>query len=70
MKCGHTCCVISKGLVPKNPQMILHSSLQGVHQRGFSLVAQTVNASAYNAGDQGSIPRPGRSPGEGNGTPL
>ena len=50
--------------------MILHSSLQGVHQRGSSLVAQTVNASAYNAGDQGSIPGPGRSPGEGNGTPL
>ena len=27
-------------------------------------------ASAYNAGDQGSIPGPGRSPGEGNGNPL
>ena len=27
-------------------------------------------ASAWNAGDQGSIPRSGRSPGEGNGTPL
>ena len=27
-------------------------------------------ASAYNAGDQGSIPGLGRSPGEGNGTPL
>ena len=27
-------------------------------------------ASAYNAGDLGSIPRSGRSPGEGNGTPL
>ena len=27
-------------------------------------------ASAYNAGDSGSIPRLGRSPGEGNGTPL
>ena len=35
-----------------------------------SLVAQTVNASAYNAGDPGSIPRLGRSPGEGNGNPL
>ena len=35
-----------------------------------SLVAQMVKASAYNAGDWGSIPGSGRSPGEGNGTPL
>ena len=34
-----------------------------------SLVAQTVK-SAYNAGDLGSIPGLGRSPGEGNGNPL
>ena len=27
-------------------------------------------ASAWNVGDQGSIPRLGRSPGEGNGNPL
>ena len=27
-------------------------------------------ASAYNAGDLGSIPESGRSPGEGNGNPL
>ena len=27
-------------------------------------------ASAYNAGDPGSIPGSGRAPGEGNGTPL
>ena len=27
-------------------------------------------ASAYNVGDLGSIPRLGRSPGEGNGNPL
>ena len=32
-------------------------------------MAQTVQ-SAYNAGDLGSIPGPGRSPGEGNGNPL
>ena len=37
---------------------------------GTSLVAQTVKASAYNAGDPGSIPGWGRSPGEGNGNPL
>ena len=35
-----------------------------------SLVPQTVKASAYNAGDPGSIPGSGRSPGEGNGNPL
>ena len=37
-----------------------------------SLVAQTVKAAAYNAGDpaMGLIPGSGRSPGEGNGTPL
>ena len=33
-------------------------------------MAQTVKASAYNAGDRGSIPGLGRSPGEGNGSPL
>ena len=34
------------------------------------LLAQTVKASAYNAGDPGLIPESGRSPGEGNSTPL
>ena len=39
--------------------------------RGFaSLVAQMVKLSACNAGDLGSIPGLGRSPGEGNGNPL
>ena len=32
-------------------------------------MAQTVKASAYNAGDLGSIPGLRRSPGEGNGNP-
>ena len=35
-----------------------------------SLVAQMVKASTCNAGDPGSIPGLGRSPGEGNGNPL
>ena len=35
-----------------------------------SLMTQTVKASAYNAGDPGSIPGLGGSPGEGNGNPL
>ena len=35
-----------------------------------SLVAQTRKVSALNVEDPGSIPRSGRSPGEGNGNPL
>ena len=35
-----------------------------------SLVVQMVKTSAYNAGDPGSIPGLGRSPGERNGNPL
>ena len=35
-----------------------------------SLVAQTVKNMPTNAGDLGSIPEWGRSPGEGNGNPL
>ena len=35
-----------------------------------SLVAQMVKESACNAGDPGSIPGLGRSPGGGNGNPL
>ena len=36
----------------------------------LSLVAQLAKESACNAGDLGSIPRLGRSPGEGKGYPL
>ena len=35
-----------------------------------SLVAQTIQASACNAADPGSLRGSGRSPGEGNGNPL
>ena len=35
-----------------------------------SLVAQMVKMTAYNAGDLGSVPGLGRSPGEENGNPL
>ena len=38
--------------------------------REFALVAQTVKESACNAGDLGSIPGSGRSPGVGDGNPL
>ena len=37
---------------------------------GFSLVAQMVKNLPANAGDPGSTPGSGRSPGEGNGYPL
>ena len=37
---------------------------------GACLVAQTVKKSSCNAGDWGSIPRSGRSPGKENGNPL
>ena len=36
----------------------------------LSTIGSEVKASACNAGDQGSIPGSGRSPGEGNGNPL
>ena len=41
-----------------------------LHFEIASLVAQMVKASAYNAGDPGSIPGLGRSPGKGIGNPL
>ena len=41
-----------------------------MNNKGTSLVAQMVKASAYNAGDLGSIPGLGISPGERNGNPL
>ena len=37
---------------------------------GTFLVAETVKAAAYNAGELGLILELGRSPGEGNGNPL
>ena len=43
----------------------------GLDSHRASLVAQIVkNESTYNAGDQGSVPGLGRSPGEGNGYML
>ena len=41
--------------------------LIGLH---YTLVAQMIKVSVCNAGDLGSIPGLGRSPGEGNGSPL
>ena len=45
------------------------TQLSDFHFRA-SLVAQSVKKFACGAGDQGSIPGSGRSPGEGNGNPL
>ena len=52
------------------------STLTGADSQIFTLSMQDFpggsdgKASAYNVGDLGSIPGSGRSPGEGNGTPL
>ena len=48
---------------------IMHVTILEVAQRGFPCGSDS-KASAYNAGDPGSIPGSGRSPGEGNGNPL
>ena len=56
-----------KNSLPRSGDRSLSDSFQFV---ATSLVAQTVKASSYNAGDLGSIPGLGRSPGEGNGNPL
>ena len=44
--------------------------LSSTHSQKCFLGDSDVKASAYNAGDLGSIPESGRSPGEGNGNPL
>ena len=51
-------------VAPSNNAMCYKSRFQGFPGGSEG------KASAYNAGDLGSIPRSGRSPGEGNGTPL
>ena len=49
------------------PRFCICNKLPG--EVGF-LGGSEVKASAWNAGDLGSIPGSGRSPGEGNGNPL
>ena len=44
--------------------------LAGMNPKVSPLLEPKVKASAWNAKDPGSIPELGRSPGEGNGTPL
>ena len=50
----------------KHEGAFVHAHLQS----WASLVAQMVKNSVANAGDLGLIPGSGRSPGEGNGSPL
>ena len=47
----------------------MYSVLFSLQQKGFPGGSDS-KASACNAGDPGSIPGSGRSPGEGNGNPL
>ena len=54
---------------------ILHFKSRGVlvnsiKRKIYRLGGSDGKASVYNAGDRGSIPGLGRSPGEGNGNPL
>ena len=46
------------------------NSIKLIYQHSMAVVAQLVKKSACSAGDLGSIPALGRSPGEGNGNPL
>ena len=68
--------VVSDSLQPHGllkPGLLVHHQLPEFTQThihwGFP-GGSDCKASACNAGDQGSIPRSGRSPGEGNGNPL
>ena len=55
------------GMVPFDT---VNHLIRACAHHGTSLVAQMVEASAYNGEDQGSVPGSGRSPREENGTPL
>ena len=55
----------------ESPQTIkAQANLTPTSRPWASLMAQRLKASACNAGDLGSIPESGRSPGEGTGNPL
>ena len=49
---------------------VLYQVVQVLNCYGLNSGGSEVKASASNAGDLGSIPGSGRSPGEGNGNPL
>ena len=67
-KCNSYVKTIFTGAI--KPILNLHSYLlSGSVQKSFPGGSDS-KASAYNAGDPGSIPGLGRSPGEGNGNPL
>jgi len=58
------------GLTKNNSFQIPISLSNSIMWYVKSQVAQMVKASVCNAGDSGSIPGSGRSPGEGSGSPL
>ena len=49
---------------------MLNNAPQDARLKPLTFIAQSGKESSCNAGDQGSIPGSGRSPGEGNGNPL
>ena len=59
----------SHGVAKSRPRLSDFTSLSGLALRGFPC-SPLVKESACSAGDPGSIPGLGRSPGEGNGNPF
>ena len=61
---------------PRFVRTMTHLSWVALHNMAHSFteldhaVSQVISLFSYNAGDPGSIPGVGRSPGEGNGNPL
>ena len=60
---------VCRGSMPQDIVSFIHPK-GNVLSFPWSFVAQLVEESACSAGDPGSIPGLGRSPGEGNGNPL
>ena len=65
LKCMSNKHILVEFIMPHN----IHNNTQNNTHQGFPGGSE-VKASACNAGDLGSIPGSGRSPGEGNGNPL
>ena len=67
---GKQCQILFLG-APKSLQMVSAAmKLKDAYSLEGFPGSSEVKVSAYNAGDLGSIPGSGRSPGEGNGNPL
>ena len=68
--CGIRGVVLQCGSSPTLTSPWTHATWGGNMTKGKTPGSSDGKASAYNAGDLGSIPGSGRSPGEGNGNPL